>query len=77
MTVSDTLTPHGPSGARALLFGDTILWVIPAAEFESDTPAYRVTSFVHDGTFAPEVSGGDVSGTDPTELPIPVIDLDG
>jgi len=35
-----------------------------------------VSAFVHDGTFAPEVSAGDVSGADPTEplQPIPVLD---
>jgi hypothetical protein len=31
-----------------------------------------MTSFGHDGTYAPEVSGGDVSGADPTEPLIPL-----
>lgn len=77
MLVSAGLDAYGPSAARAMLFGDTILWLIPAAEFSADLPAYRVTSFVHDGTFAPEVSGGDVSGLDPTEPPIAVHELAG
>lgn len=77
LRVSDNLDAYGPSGVRAILFGDTIMWVIPASEFASEFPAYRVTSFVHDGTFTPEVSGGDVSGADPTEPPIPVTALDG
>ena len=76
MTVSDGLAAYGPSAARAIVFGDTIVWIVPASEFDADLPAYRVPSFVHDGTLAPEASGGDVSGVDPTEPPLPVLDLD-
>jgi len=60
------------SGARALVKGPVVLWVIPMWEFESEQPAYRVSAFRHDGTFDPEFGAGDVSGADPTEPPIPI-----
>ena len=53
--------------ARAVIAGDTIVFFIPAAEVVVEMPAYRITSFGHDGTYAPNASGGDVSGANPTE----------
>lgn len=64
------------SAARVLIDGDTIIWVIPASEFAAETPLVRVSAFRHDGTFAPQASGGDVSGENPTEPPRPVVHLD-
>jgi hypothetical protein len=40
-------------------------------------PAYRVRSFVHDGTYRANVSGGDVNGADPTEPVIEISPTDG
>lgn len=75
MTVTNALEAGGPSGARALIAGDTVIWLIPKSEFPAPIPEVRVTSFIHDGSFRPEVSGGDVSGADPTEPLIPVTPL--
>lgn len=76
MRVSNALDPAGPSGARALVIGDTVIWLIPGSEFVAAVPEVRVTSFIHDGSFAPEASGGDVSGADPTTSLIPVEPLE-
>ena len=54
------------TGARAVMLDNTIVWFIPRIEL-GDNPTWRATSFRHDGSFAPELSGGDVSGADPTE----------
>ncbi len=56
-----------PSATRAVVMGDIVAFFIPASEFSVDSPGYRVTAFGHDGTYAPETSCGDVSGSDPTE----------
>ena len=61
----DSTVPFS-SAARAVIQGDTVVWFIPADEFTSSTPLYRVSAFRHDGTFAPEASAGDVNGADPT-----------
>jgi hypothetical protein len=58
--------------ARAVIAGDTIVFFIPAGEVDVEMPAFRITSFGHDGTYAPNASGGDVSGVNPTEPPIPL-----
>jgi hypothetical protein len=50
-----------------VIAGDLVVFFIPASEVEVEMPSFRMTSFGHDGTYAPEVSGGDVSGADPTE----------
>lgn len=52
--------------ARAIIRGDSVTFVVPAAAVPTDAP-YRLTAFVHDGSFQPQASGGDVTGTDPTE----------
>jgi hypothetical protein len=66
LVASEPLGPALPSGVRALLYEDTILWLIPAGEFAGDTLRVRVTSFVHDGSYDPATGQGDVSGADPT-----------
>jgi hypothetical protein len=58
--------------ARAVIAGDLVVFFIPASEVDVEMPSFRMTSFGHDGTYAPEVSGGDVSGADPTEPLIPL-----
>jgi hypothetical protein len=77
MSGSDALEPFGPSGARAVLAGNTIMWLVPASELDGDDPRYRVTAFAHDGSYVAEASGGDVSGLDPTLALIPLVDLEG
>jgi hypothetical protein len=62
------------TGARAVVMGDLIAFFIPASEFLVDSPGYRITTFGHDGTYAPEASCGDVSGGNPTE---PLLQLEG
>lgn len=59
-------------GARALINGSAILWVIPMWEFDIPQPAFRVVAFRDDGSFDPANGGGDVSGTEPTEPPVPI-----
>lgn len=55
------------TSARAVLDGQIVAFFIPVSEFAVPRPGYRVTAFAHDGTYAPEASGGDVNGADPTE----------
>ena len=77
LAVSDGTTAAGPSGARVVIIGDTVLWIIPKSELPAATPEVRVTSFVHDGTYRAEVSGGDVNGANPTEPLLEVPPLGG
>lgn len=56
-----------PSKARAVIHNDVVVFFIPEEEFSIEQPGYRLTAFGHDGTFALEQSGGDVTGGDPTE----------
>ena len=58
-------TALAPSAVRALIEGDTIVFFIPASEFQLDQPPYRLTSFGHDGAFSESDRGADVSGVDP------------
>jgi hypothetical protein len=60
--------------ARAVIAGDAVVFFIPASEVLVERPAYRITSFGHDGTFAPPASGGDVIGDDPTQ---PLLEITG
>lgn len=55
-----------PSAVRAVIEGDTIVFFIPASEFQLDQPPYRLTSFGHDGAFSESDRGADVSGVDPS-----------
>ena len=55
---------------RAVIRGNTITFIVPESSIPLDAP-YRVSAFVHDGTFQPEGSGGDVPGDDPTEPLLP------
>jgi hypothetical protein len=57
---------------RAVIAGDSVVFFIPAGEVEAEMPAFRITSFGHDGTYAPDASAGDVSGANPTEPLTPV-----
>ncbi len=65
-----------PTAMRAVVRGNTILWLAPGDELP-DGATFRTTSFRHDGSFAPAVSGADVIGGNPTEplLAIPELDL--
>jgi hypothetical protein len=56
-----------PSRARAVVMENLIAFFIPADEFSVERPGYRLSAFGHDGTYALEVSSGDVTGADPTE----------
>jgi len=64
-----------PTAARAVIRGNTIVWFIPRQEVPQADGA-RTTSFRHDGSFQPTVSGGDVFGTTPLDPMIPVSQLD-
>jgi hypothetical protein len=51
------------SAARAIIKDDGIVLVVPAAEFVVARPAWRATSFVHQGDFGlnpPFVWSGDL-----------------
>jgi hypothetical protein len=56
-----------PSNARAVIFGNLIVFFIPADEFSVENPPFRMSTFIHDSTYLPEVSSGDVIGDDPTQ----------
>lgn len=60
-----------PTAARAVVADNSILWFIPRSELGAN-PTWRATSFRHDGSYAPELSAGDATGTNPTEAPLPV-----
>jgi hypothetical protein len=40
-----------PSGARAILSGDTLLVIVPRSEFVVSNPPFRATTFAHSGDF--------------------------
>jgi len=60
------------SAARVVIDGRLVVFFIPVSEFAVSRPGFRATAFAHDGTYAPDVSAGDVSGADPTE---PLLEL--
>jgi len=67
---------YAGSAARVVIQGDTIVFFIPASEFEIELPPYRLTSFGHDGAYSESDRGADVSGIDPTEpLQVPTSDV--
>ena len=67
---------YAGSAVRAVIQGDTIVFFIPASEFEIELPPYRLTSFGHDGAYSESDRGADVSGIDPTEpLQVPTSDV--
>ena len=68
----DQIPQDVASNARVVIAGNVIVFFIPIDEFAVPRPAFRLTAFGHDGTFAPEASGGDVTGADPTE---PLLEL--
>jgi hypothetical protein len=55
------------SNARSVIMENVVLFFIPADEFSVERPEYRLSAFVHDGTYAAENSGGDVPGANPEE----------
>ena len=63
----DQIPQDVASNARVVINGNVIVFFIPVDEFGVPRPDFRLTAFGHDGTFAPEASGGDVTGADPTE----------
>jgi len=64
------------SAARVVVQGDTIVFFIPASEFDLELPPYRLTSFGHDGAYSESDRGADVSGIGPTEpLQVPTSDV--
>ncbi len=68
----DQMPQDVASNARVVIDGNVIVFFIPVGEFGVPRPDYRLTAFGHDGTYAPEASGGDVIGADPTE---PLLEL--
>ena len=64
------------SAARVVIEGDTIVFFIPASEFDIELPPYRLTSFGHDGAYSESDRGADITGVDPTEpLQVPSADV--
>jgi hypothetical protein len=55
---------------RAVIMGEVVLFIVPASSAPVDSP-FRVSSFIHDGSYSQGVSGGDVPGADPTEPLLP------
>ena len=64
-----------PTAMRAVIRGNTILWLVPASEMPEGA-TFRTTSFRHDGSYAPGVSGADVIGGNPTEPLVEIRELD-
>ncbi|MEM8707355.1 MAG: hypothetical protein AAGE98_12910, partial [Actinomycetota bacterium] len=62
-----------PTGARVVVSGNVIRFFIPGSELGPEATGGRVTSFRHDGTFAPAASAGDSNGANPTE---PLMSID-
>ncbi len=63
------------SAFRAVILDNVIVWFVPKSEVPQ-AQGVQVTSFRHDGSFAPEFSGGDVAGANPTGPLIAFIELD-
>lgn len=55
------------SNARVVIFEDVVVFFIPAGEFTTENPAFRMSAFGHDGSYQPDVSSGDVTGANPSE----------
>jgi hypothetical protein len=74
-TLSATKVGDGPlergnatatSGARVIIDGSTMTWLIPSSEFGTRLPSWRLTSTVStDGSFSPETTAVDVSSGGP------------
>ena len=62
----------GPSSARALVKGSTVVWVIPLIEI-GDTPLVRTTALIDDGSGERAGAAGDVHGQDPTGPLLPIL----
>ncbi len=60
------------SNARAVVYDNSLLWIIPADDFSVLTPGVRVSSFGSTGGWDPADVGGDVNGNDPTETLTPL-----
>lgn len=56
------------STARAVIFEDSILFYVSAADVSVERPGYRLTAYGDDGNYTPTDRGGDVSGDLPTSL---------
>lgn len=69
---SDQSTRVVQSGAWAVIQDNHINFYVPGTEYTSGQVSYRMTAFGHDGNFTQGDRGADVTGTDPTEPPIPV-----
>ncbi len=55
------------SDARAVVYENSIFWLIPSGDFSVDNPGFRVSSFMTSAAYDPEDVGGDVNGANPTE----------
>jgi hypothetical protein len=68
-----SLTVRGPnfsqmeSQARVLVAGNLVVFFVPEDEIEVENPSFRLTAFMHDGSFSPAGRGGDVLGENPTQ----------
>jgi hypothetical protein len=69
-----TRTPLN-SSARAVIEGNTVTFYIAADELgDPSQVGYRMSAFQTDGSYAPEVSTGDVTGANPEEALMPLVD---
>lgn len=55
------------TGARVVVDGTTVVWLIPGSELDPAAARWRASAFRHDGNFTPDESAGDVLGANPTE----------
>ena len=65
------------STARVVIDGDTITFFISAEELgDLSIVRYRMSAFQTDGSYQPEVSTGDVTGDDPQQELLPILETD-
>jgi len=63
------------STARAVIDGDSITFFVAAEELgDLSVVRYRMSAFQTDGSYQPEVSTGDVTGADPQQELIPILE---
>lgn len=66
-----------PSTARAVIDGNTITFFIAAGELgDLSLVRYRMSAFQTDGSYRPEISTGDVTGDDPQQDLLPILETD-
>jgi hypothetical protein len=73
--VTDEFGGLAASSARAVIESNVIAFFIGSEELgDTSLARYRMSAFLHDGNYNAATSSGDVTGSDPTEPPIPLVE---